>query len=62
MRQGLVFLLAIAENQLQMDGINILLLLLLIAGLIVALVLCKRLSKKYHLYDKKKDQEILKHT
>lgn len=62
MRQGLVFLSTMAEDNLQMAGFNISLLFILIIGLILALVICRRLSKKYHLYDKKKEKEILRHT
>jgi uncharacterized membrane protein len=62
MRQVIMYLAAMMQDNLQTAGFNIPLLLILILILIIALVVCHRLVKKFHLYENKKEHEILEHT
>ncbi len=62
MRQGMVFLSTMTQDNLQTAGFNIPLLLILILILIIALIVCQRLVKKFHLYESKKEHEIIENT
>lgn len=62
MKQGVIFLETIAAKQFYEFNINLIFLFLLVFSLILALAVCRRLSKRYNLYESKKDKELLRRT
>ncbi len=62
MRHSMVFLSIVEPEHFQTASFNIPLLFALVIILVVALVVCYKLAKKFHLYESNKSKEILEHT
>ncbi|BCJ96741.1 hypothetical protein acsn021_43100 [Anaerocolumna cellulosilytica] len=60
MKQGVKALETIAAKQFYVFNINLIFLFLIVFCLILALAVCRRLSKRYNLYESKKDTELLR--
>lgn len=61
MEQGFTCLTVLVVESIQAVNMNVLLFFIVIMGLITALAICQRLSKRYHLYEEKTEEEI-RHT
>lgn len=62
MRHNMVFLSIVESERFQTTSFNIPLLFALVIILVLALVVCYKLAKRFHLYESNNKKEILEHS